>query len=204
MASATLRLFTVAFWSTALAVVASPKNVRSSVPSSAKVPARVCFADYPRIQDYSRYRRGYPGHLFFAADNKATVYHNGAKVAELADWSLFGSTPLLLQKGDVIGLEVRDYGGWWGAVAALKLGGCYYGTTTSCWRARRAFRPEHDWRLPSYDARAWPRAAAKPERAWRPGLSPYFPYHTGARYVWAKDAGVGATIFLRFQVGDEC
>ena len=146
----------------------------------------------------------HPSHVFFSADNMASLYLNGVFKASMSHWSFFATAQLNLKPGDVIAIKARDYGSWYGAIAALHYRGKFYVTGTERWKTRKAFSSSTDWMKPSYDACIWPYATLRPgSGSWNRGKSPYFPYYTGARYVWAPDAGVGDEIFLRFRIGGE-
>lgn len=148
----------------------------------------------------------YHGHISFAADNKATLYVNGIPKLSVSDWREFAYYPLSVNDGDVIGLKVTDGGVWFGAIAELFLNGIPYVTGRDDWVAQKAYNPNDlEWAKPSYSRSCeWRRPTILPkERQWIPGKATYFPDPTAARYVWAEDAGVHDTIFLRHRVGGE-
>lgn len=147
----------------------------------------------------------YPSHVFFAADNSIKLYVNGALKSSITDWNHFHSVMTLLKHGDVVALEVKDYGVWYGAIAAIHYKGKLHVTGRDKWLATKAFSSSSNaWMLPSYSACHWPAAVLRPgSDSWNPGMSPYFPYYTKARYVWARNAGVHDTIFLRYRIGGE-
>lgn len=151
-----------------------------------------------------------PGHIFYAADNEASIYINGipAKpIPRVTDWNLFGLAFADLKRGDVISIIAKDRGVWYGAIAAFYYKDAFYSTGKADWRAVRGFTSTipSDWMLPNYNGCSWPLATARPNRnRFNPGKSRFFPFYTGASYVWASDAGVGDTIFLRHVVGETC
>lgn len=151
-----------------------------------------------------------PGHIFFAADNIAQIFINGepgSPVQRVIDWNLFGAAFADLQDGDVISIIARDTGIWYGAIAALHYRDQFYITGRDDWRAVKKFTEEipSNWMFQGFNACSWPKAIVRRNKGvFNPGKCRFFPYYTGASYVWAKGAGENDTIFLRHVVGNKC
>lgn len=161
---------------------------------------------------YLRYRvGGEPCNILssitFSGDNNAKLFVNGVLKAELSDWTQYKTIQIGLTKGDVVALQVKDFGSWYGAIVAVKTGG-YYSTGSGEWRATKAFQVVGDsdsWMLPSYSACRWPKPVLRDPGVIVPGKAPGFPYRsTGAEYVWASNAGESDEIFLRTVIGVQC
>lgn len=145
--------------------------------------------------------------ILFAGDNVATLFVNGDAIGSLVDWNQFDNVSATLTKGDVVALKVKDYGGWYGAIVAIKSGG-WYSTGKGEWRAAKKFTIFGDadaWTRPEYNACRWQKPVIRYPNQIVDGKSKDFPYkETGAEYVWAADAGEGDEIFLRTVIGVQC
>lgn len=149
-----------------------------------------------------------PNHIYFAADDSAKLFVNGVYQLSVSRWEDFAYTSLNVRHGDVISIVASDPGGyWWGAIAELYVNGRYYATGRDDWRARKKFTSSNYWMLKSYpqsEACKWHRAVLRPSPAiWQRGKAVYFKSNTAARYVWASDAGMHDTIFMRLVVGGQ-
>lgn len=161
---------------------------------------------------YMRYRIGgeecpVSSYIAYAADNQATLYLNGQRIGHVNDWEQWRGLGQRLKGGDVIGLRVKDRGGWYGVIAAVGRWSEWSVTGRDDWRAVKAFTPTslfEEWAAKDHNACNWPQAVVRPNSGnWEPGKARDFPYHLGAKYVWAAGAGVNDEIFLRMTVGGE-
>lgn len=147
-----------------------------------------------------------PNHIKFAANDAAVLYVNGVKRLTTNKWEEFAYVDLDVKDGDVIALEVKDLGGWYGFIAELVINGRTFATGRDDWLATKASPGfGSKWTQKSFtESCRWRRAEVRPrERAWFAGKAPYFTDPTPARYVWASNAAGLDTIYLRYRVGGE-
>lgn len=148
-----------------------------------------------------------PGHAFFSADNGVKLFVNGAISGnEITNWHFFGTAQFFIKVGGVIALNADDTGAWFGAVATVKTRGLIFQTSIDDWRAIPADISLADsWMDPHFDACQWPKAITRPGKGtYNPGKSDFFPYETGAEYVWAAGVAQKSRIYLRYRIGGEC
>lgn len=177
-----------------------------------QVLAKASSTCFPPINGLPQIGKKYPSHIFYAADDFAWIFVNGVPVnpnGKLTDWHDTGFVMALVKPGDVIVIKAKNGCCWFGAIAALYYQGNYFVTGTDEWRAieETSSNPLPDgWMTPSYNDCEWPLAQVRPGAGtYNNGKSPYFPFYTMAKYVWAQGAnGSNKTIYLRFKVGQSC
>lgn len=144
---------------------------------------------------------GRPLTLSFTADNEATVYVNGKIAASIAEWQWSSAVTMNLNNGDVIFIVAKDYYGGYMAIAAL--GKCVSKVGRGPWKADKLNNDSlRVWSTPASNRGAG--TLPNPSASQGTPRTPFFPYSTGAEYVWATGAGESDSIFLRLIVSDAC
>lgn len=147
---------------------------------------------------------GGPSDIWYNADDYAEVYVNGKRVSKNGVVDKTIKKSVRLSEGDVVGLKVSDFGGWWGAITAITGGVTAATGVDDSWRATQEFDIGGNmWASPSYTGVCeWDIAEVRPREGGN--WSADFPYSvTNAAYVWAPNVGEGNTIYLRYRVGGE-
>lgn len=142
---------------------------------------------------------------FFSATGSSQLYLNGRIMEDVRDVRRTAMFDTELNQGDVISIIARGGGqSFYGAIAAV---GPYL-TGHHRWRAIRAEGSAYEregWMESGFDACGWPLAVGVPQIGLLgKGRAAYFPYWTGALYTWAKDATGDDSVFLRFELGEDC
>lgn len=145
--------------------------------------------------------------IALTADNEATLYHNGRRVARVHSWRQVVKTVLHVRTGDVLSAEAFDSGDWFGIKIGLDIGHRKLGTGHGQWKAQaglsRRLIQSGAWKRRSFKSCKWHRAQVRPRNKQNTiGLTPRFP-GLGAELVWAKAAKVGEKAFFRLVVGGE-
>lgn len=158
--------------------------------------------------------------VYLAADNDATLYHNGQPLFTATNWQQVTSRSFVVAHGDTIAIKARSYARGFGVIAQIALDGRVVAVTghdSHGWRASLKYTINKDkpdiWTTRSFSTCAW----AVPVRVTDPRLNviglrraPYFPTRHYARYVWAtmprRAAGVKTRVlYLRYRIGgDSC
>lgn len=140
----------------------------------------------------------------FHAIHSSWLFINGRQIRDDHDKRIHIHSHTF-KKGDVIAIKASNKGGLYGVIAWVHANMGKYATAVDDWKAVKMFTTNMEWTRQSYDSCRWPKAVNSPRDRSPPGTgsSALGPYAFGAKYVWARGAASGDTIFLRLVIGGE-
>lgn len=141
--------------------------------------------------------------IYYSADDSASLYVNNKKIS-YGDRALLKRVPVLLKKGDIVGLQVKNKLYGYGVFVGIDMGNTvsYTGSLTGEWRASRkktlSKADRKTWKNKDFDMCDWPAEDILSTE----NVDYEIPSKLlKARMVWAGNAKPKDSLFLRYEVG---